>query len=156
LLGTCSLHDNNELTIVDYNEDSNHIEVAAIYSHPDQIWAIEASPKQSELCVTSRQSPSGYKSITLWKMDKQSEDELSEEFLYPNDHLELEEVTSFNQSAKIAFVDTIKWHRNENKLLTFDGRILTTWQIGSNEVKVGSNHWKQTVCMYSCMLVLYI
>ena len=43
LLGTCSLHDSNELNVIHYLEDSNHSEIEQLYNHPDQIHGLEVS-----------------------------------------------------------------------------------------------------------------
>ena len=72
LVGTCSLHDSNELSVLEYHESSNQIEATAIYSHPDQIWSIEPSPNDSDLVITSGQSSSGEKHLNLWRMPHQN------------------------------------------------------------------------------------
>lgn len=137
LVGTCSLHDINELSVLEYSEDSNHFEAVAVYSHPDQIWAVETSPQDPSLVVTSRQSQSCSKMLTLWKMDRQTEEDLMDSgAMYPGEHLELQELSSFNSSQKVSFVDTVKWHRTSNELLTFDGRILSTWKVAEDKVSV--------------------
>lgn len=137
LVGSCSLHDNNELSVLQYSEDSNHFDAVAVYSHPDQIWAMEASPRDPALVVTSRQNQQCSKALTLWRMDKQSEEDiLNSSSQYANEHLEVQEIASFGQSQKISFVDTIRWHHTEEQLLTFDGRILSTWSISNDKVTV--------------------
>ncbi len=37
VVGTCSLHESNEISIVQYYADSNHLENVGLYSHPDQV-----------------------------------------------------------------------------------------------------------------------
>ncbi|RYG96767.1 hypothetical protein EON65_53900 [archaeon] len=135
LVGTCSLHDSNEVSVLQYSEDSNHMEAVSLYSHPDQIWAIESSPTDPSLLVTSRQAFNGSKSLTLWKMDKQSTEDIAYgSALYHNEHQELIELDSFNPSQKAAYVGTVRWHKTEDKLLSFDGRILTAWQVSNDKV----------------------
>lgn len=108
-----------------------------MYDHPDQIWAVETSPLDPTLVITSHQDPHCSKALTLWRMDKQREDDMAHGgALYANEHLELQQVTSFNQSQQVYFVDSIKWHRSEAKLLTFDGRMLSHWAISDSNVSV--------------------
>lgn len=33
LVGSCSLHDSNELSVLQYSEDSHHFEVVNLYTH---------------------------------------------------------------------------------------------------------------------------
>lgn len=137
LVGTCSLHDSNELSVLQYSEDSNHLEVCNVYAHPDQVCAIEASPKDASLVITSRQAQNCSKGITLWKMPHQSLDDIDADVgaNYANDQLELTEIASFNQTSKPSTVRSIRWHyRDDDTLLTVDNKILSTWTIGSGKI----------------------
>jgi hypothetical protein len=136
IVGTCSLHDSNELTVLKYLEDSNHFEAANVYSHPDQIWAVESSPKDTSLCITSRQTTNGFKSLTMWHLAKQSHEEIADDTAYCPDILELEEKATFNQSQKISCVHSMKWHSTQDQLLTVDNKILTCWNIGESSISV--------------------
>lgn len=136
IVGTCSLHDKNELSVLQYSEDSNHFDTSALYSHPDQVWAVETSPKDPSLVVTSRQSHSGSKAVTLWRMPKQSKEDIEDDLgaNYTNIPVDLEEITSFNQSQKPAFVRSLKWHNSEDLLLGVDNKIMTVWEMESGKV----------------------
>jgi hypothetical protein len=138
IVGTCSLHDSNELDVLQYSEDSNHVEVACAYSHPDQVWAVEASPKDASLVVTSRQSQTHAKCITMWKMPKQSADDFDEDVRvsFNSERLELTEVSTFNHSQKPTTVRDVKWHSSGSALLTVDNKVLTTWNIGQDKISV--------------------
>lgn len=141
LVGTCSLHDPNELNILQYSEDSNHFEIACIFTHPDQIWAIESSPKDLSLVITSRQSKDNYKSLTLWKMPKQTIEEMAnvEEVHhnnYNNDPLDLIEISTFNQNQKTTTIKDIKWHSLGSSLLSVDNKMLSSWIINEGKVTV--------------------
>jgi hypothetical protein len=135
------LHDSNELDILQYAEDSNHVEVTCSFSHPDQIWAVEASPKDSSLVVTSRQSQNHAKSLTMWKMPKQSPEDYEEDVRvsFNSERLELTEVATFNNSQKATTVKDVKWHSSGSSLLTVDNKVLTTWSIGESKISV-RNH----------------
>ena len=132
------MHDSNELDILQYSEDSNHLEVACSFSHPDQIWALEASPKDASLVVTSRQSQNSSKSLTMWKMPKQDVEDYEEDvrLSFNSDRLDLSEVATFNHSQKASTVKDIKWHSNGGSLLTVDNNLLSTWTIGEGKVTV--------------------
>jgi hypothetical protein len=138
LVGTCSLHDSNELNVLQYSEDSNHIDVSCSFSHPDQIWGVEASPKDASLVVTSRQNQAGAKSLTMWKMPKQSPEDYEEDVRvsFTNEQMDLTELATFNQSQKATCVKDIKWHSSGKVLLTVDNNILSTWNIGESKISV--------------------
>jgi hypothetical protein len=155
LVGTCSLHDSNQLSVLEYAEDSNHLETTHIYSHPDQIMAVESSPNLPYLCVTSHQNNHGNHGLTLWKLPKQVESDFGDGPVdevaaassqpyhispYTSDALDLEEVTVFNQSQKIYFVHKICWnHKKDDSVLTADNKILTSWTIRESSVQVALN-----------------
>lgn len=137
LVGTCSLHESNELSVLEYHESSNQIDATAIYNHPDQIWAIEPSPADSDLLITSSQSSSGNKNLTLWRMPNQSADDLLDTTAPIEDKLELIEESKFPIAPETSTVtQNIKWHPNQNKILTTDSDRLCLWSLGANEVKV--------------------
>ncbi|KAJ1432272.1 hypothetical protein B484DRAFT_447906 [Ochromonadaceae sp. CCMP2298] len=139
LVGTCSLHDSNELSILQYFEDSNHFDVSCSFAHPDQIWAIEASPKDSALVVTSRQSL-GARSLTLWRMPQQDAESLAADPAggdsFHNEQLELTEIASFCHTQKAVSVRDIKWSSTEDTLLTIDNKMLSTWTIGEGSISL--------------------
>jgi WD40 repeat protein len=134
------LHDNNELSVLQYNEDSNNIQAAEIYPHPDQVWAIESSPNDTSLVVTSRQSVSGSKSATLWKMKNQDDNNLDNLDNYNNDQFDLSEIASFSHSQKSSVINSIKWHKSNNKLLTMDSKTLSLWNIYEDKINVTINN----------------
>lgn len=139
MIGTCSLHDSNELNVLEFFEDTNHFEVSAQYSHPDQIWAVESCPYDPSLVITSRQNAKGLKSLTLWKMERQETIDLEEIYSGPAGLLELEEKSSFGQSQKPAYVEKLAWNRNsqnQNALLSIDNKVLTLWDIQNSKVSV--------------------
>lgn len=138
IAGTCSLHDANELDILQYSEDSNHVEVTCSFAHPDQVWAVEASPKDASLVVTSRQSQNHAKCLTMWRMPKQSPEDFEEDVRvsFNSERLELAEVATFNHSQKPSTVRDVKWHSSGSSLLTVDNKVLTTWSIGEGKITV--------------------
>lgn len=122
--------------MLQYSEDSNHFEAAAVYSHPDQIWAMDASPTDASLVVTSRQSQNCSKSITVWKMPNQQQEDIDDDTMasYNNDTLELTEVTTFNQSQKSSIIRSLRWHNTENSLIGVDNKLLAVWDTVTGKV----------------------
>ena len=136
LVGTCSLLDNNELSVLEYHENSNKIEATAVYNHPHQIWAVEPSPNDSDLLITSSQSSAGEKHLTLWRMPHQTADDLIETSSPIEDKMELMKETVFEIADKASLIQNIKWHPNHDKILTTNSSSLSLWSLSVSSVKV--------------------
>ena len=136
LVGTCSLHDSNELSVLEYHESSNQIEATAIYNHPDQIWSIEPSPEESDIVITSSQSSQGDNALTLWRMPHQSADSLLDNTAPVEDKLELTKESSFPIEKSTSLIQNIKWHPTQNKILTTDSDAINLWSLDGSVAKV--------------------
>lgn len=136
LVGTCSLQESNELSVLEYHESSNQIEATAIYNHPDQIWSIEPSPNDPDLLITSSQSTKGDRNLTLWRMPHQSADDLIESTSPIEDKLELVKESSFILAEGTKLIQDVKWHPNHNKILTTDSNRISLWSVGSSKIEV--------------------
>ena len=74
IVGTCSLSERNEIALLSYSEDnSNNLDTRGVFSHPDEIWALEASHHYNDLIITSSHTKSGGKSLRLWKMNLEND-----------------------------------------------------------------------------------
>lgn len=136
IAGTCSLHDDNEITVLEYREESNSIEAVSIYSHRNQIWALESSPSDSSLIITSYSSISSQKGVSIWRMSGQSKDEIEQSDALPNDDkLELEEVVSFPIWDNQSFINSVKWHQSNDNILLTDSKTVSTWSFTESSVK---------------------
>jgi WD40 repeat protein len=155
LVGTCSLHDSNELDVLEYFEDTNHFEIVAQYSHPDQIWGMESSPQDPSLVVSSRQTLDGRKSLTLWKMDRQEQIDLEEIYAGPTGMLELEEKVSFGHHTVGVAVEQMVWHgTQQNLLLSVNDKLLTLWNIQTSTVEVSLLHFNDhRICFFHVVLI---
>ena len=40
--------------MIEFNEESNQLDIISLYEHENEVWALEASPEDEELLVTSR------------------------------------------------------------------------------------------------------
>ena len=135
LVGTCSLHESNELCVLEYDEDSNLLDAVALYSHPDQIWALESSPQDPSLVVTSHQaSSSGNAGITLWRMPGQGLSETqSAGSPGPSggDKLDLVQVSALGAvQEKESYAHSIKWHASQDSLLVAEDNAVCLYSVG--------------------------
>jgi len=126
---------------LEYDEDNNNFDAAAVYSHPNQIWAMEPSPQDMGLVFTSGLAINGFKSVVLWRMPRQSESEIdvengSRNTQYDREPLELEKVCSLNLKEPNSFVHSIKWHPVRDSVLTADHKHLISWSIGESNAQV--------------------
>ena len=71
LAGTCSLSSENEISILEYDEEGDTLNLAAQYCHPEQIWCMAANPNNAAQVVTSHISTTGKHSVSLWHMADQ-------------------------------------------------------------------------------------
>lgn len=143
----------SQLSVLEFNEDSNQIDAVGVYRHPDQIWAMEPSPSNSDLVITSSQSAqSSKKNLTLYRMineanvssepnenrnDNEILDSGSHEQNYSSgDLMDLETVSSFQFEDPSTLVHSVKWHSSNNQVLSLDPTCLSSWAVTEAEVKV--------------------
>lgn len=136
------MHETNDLSILQYYDDSNHFDTMFLYDHPDEILAIESSPSDPALVLTSRQSRSAFKSVTLWRMPHQSLDEIADEATnnyahhLTHDRIVLQEVSTFNQSQQLPQVTSLRWHPKQQSILCTDHKIVSSWNIRESSIEV--------------------
>jgi EARP and GARP complex-interacting protein 1 len=140
-VGTCSLHDENELSVLEYREDCNQIDAVAVYTHTDQIWAIAASPSDPSLTITSRQASDGSRGVTLWRMPNQTLADLEESedgapsSSFGGTREALQEIASFNTPDVSSFTQSIAWHNSNNNVLLTSNTTLSTWTVTESRVE---------------------
>lgn len=137
IAGTCTLHENNELYIIEYDEDLNKLDASGLYSHPDQIWTLDSSPLDPNLVVTSHQSrlqSTSSSAVTLWRMP--SSGEASSGGYKGVDKLDLIEVSSITEPAeKETYAHAIKWHPENDSLLIAEADKVSLFAISDSSVK---------------------
>ena len=134
--GTCSLHDDNELTVLEYREESNSIEAVSIYSHRNQIWALESSPSNSSLVITSHSTIAAQKAVSIWRMPGQTKDDIEQSDGIPtDDKLDLEEIVTFPLWDNQSHVNSVKWHQSIDNILLTDSKTISTWSFTESSVK---------------------
>ena len=139
LTGTASLHAENELSVIEFDEDQNALHLMKNYSHPDQIWCMESSANDPSLVVTSHQSKFGGHGVTLFRMPGQSASDLEEdsggnEPSVASVKEDLEEVVRVKEkTSSKSCVNSIRWHHQNDSLLTA-GNEITVHQIAESEV----------------------
>lgn len=142
----------SQLSVLEFNEDSNQIDAVGVYRHPNQIWSIEPSPSQRDVVITSSHCTlTGSKELVMYRMPQEtgtttSDDTESVDDNDPNpDHeghdysngelLNLETISSFKYDDP-TFVHSVKWHPVSNQVLALDPHNLTSWAVTESEVKV--------------------
>ena len=55
LCATLIIH---QISIIEFNEETNQLDNVSLYEHEEEVWALETSPEDEDLLVTSRYHPS--------------------------------------------------------------------------------------------------
>ena len=135
LIGTCSLHDDNDINIIEYQEDSNSIISIASFHHHDHINALETSSHDPDLFISSSLNKSNKYGLTMWRI--------------PN---HIENIDSSNTSTdtsgklqEIATLDTdstrlsvAKWHHMKDTIISSDCHQLISYSISDADVVVNT------------------
>jgi hypothetical protein len=119
--------------------------VTSIYSHPNEVWALETSPVDTSLVITSGNGiynddhKSIGSSVNLFKMPNQTDDVLRDggehrEAAYAGEKMDLQCLASFD-CASNAIVNTIKWNK-VNQVVTSDSQFVSLYSVDSDAVKV--------------------
>jgi WD40 repeat protein len=123
-----------------YDEENNQIDAKTIYSHPDQIWAIEPSPTDRSLVVTSSQRRDGTHDVSLFKLSAETGDDENihedNNQSYDNDLKDLDRLSRFSFQSDQNFVQSIKWHSSRDTILTLDSLNLSIWTLREAGVSV--------------------
>jgi hypothetical protein len=137
-VGTCSLHEENELSVLEYHEDSNAIDSPMAYAHPDQIWSTDSSFKDPSLVVTSWQNSSGVTGATVWKMPHQSPEEINsaEPGQYLGDRLTMDSVGDLTDKSTQNIPNNVKWHPTKELILMSNAERIAAWSVGPDRVEV--------------------
>ena len=156
IVGTCSLSERNEITLLSYSEDnnSNNLDTRGVFSHPDEIWALEASHHYNDLIITSSHKKSGGKSLRLWKMNLENDGNESidsrsrsasvddnnsinnnSSFNLGDTGDELKLLSDFNSHS--SFINSIKWSsKDESTVITKDPHYITQWSVTSTGTSI--------------------
>lgn len=76
LLASLSLHGDNEVHVLEFNEDTNEVWCPLVYSHPHEVWSCTSCPaaEHTELLFTTHSNGSEQRTH-LWRMDGLAERE---------------------------------------------------------------------------------
>lgn len=117
LTGSCiypssnsNVNEENFITLLDYHEDQNQIELLSNYSHKDRaLYSIDSSNDNSELIITCGQDVRSSKFVSsLWKFPERISKENDS---YNNDILSLEEIAVFGDIENS--IVSIAWQKND-------------------------------------------
>jgi WD40 repeat protein len=158
LVGTCSVLEKNEVTLLEYVDESNELDPVAVMYHPDQVVALESCPTQELLLASSGLSTNGAASVNIWKLpserndDKIARTEHSSDLKDDNAITEganededgrfgsdLQHVSSFafegnGTSSATPLVWSIQWDTKGKKVLTLDGQCVSVFGVGEGSV----------------------
>lgn len=145
IVGTCSTRDKNELNVLEYDEDGNTLDVSSIYNHPNEVWALETSPDDPSLVITSgngiynNERQSIKSSVNLFRMPNQTEHSIRDggeeqrEAAYAGEKLELECLASLDCASR-SIVNSIKWNKM-NQVVTSDSQFVSLYSVADEVVK---------------------
>lgn len=129
------------MSILEYDEDSNLLDAKVVCAHPNQIWAIETSPTDQSLVLTSSKREDGINPVTLYKLPEDDADVVVDDdengYEYRRDDMKpLQEVSQLSFPDSSTFVSGMAWHKARNTVLTLDPASLTMWEIREGDVVV--------------------
>jgi hypothetical protein len=158
--GTCSLTQENELSVLEYDEDAGALDLCAIYRHPEQVWNLAACPVDPGLIVSSHVNKKGQHGVTLWRMPGQEAPEFDDadaDATNPStsnpDKQDLENVCSLKDlHSQRTFANALRWSHDGTRVLTSgggrvlvqdlaDSRVVDTIEvdIGAKDVEIACN-----------------
>lgn len=137
LVGTCSLHEENDINIIDYQEDSNSIISISTYQHPEQIFSLEASSHDPDLFLSSWINKSNECGLTLWRMSNRNNndnfDQTSESASRKEKLLLISELDTDKSKLSIP-----KWHHMKDTIISSNCDQLISYSVTDSDVKVNT------------------
>jgi hypothetical protein len=130
--------------VLEYDEENNQMDATAVFSHPNQIWALEPSPRDMSLVLTSSRQSDGTNPVVLYKLPGQdiaftnTDDDGGR--AYEKDIQPPEELAQLTFGDAATFVNSFAWHTARDSVLTLDPASLTMWNIREGSVEVRSHH----------------
>ena len=115
-----------------------------MYSHPNEVWALESSPNDSSLVITSgngMHNPNNdlKSSVNLYKMPNQVEEIITEgregRDAFAGNKLQLEHQSSLELWDNSSFVHSIRWNK-EDSVITCDSNYVCLYSSRDSETKV--------------------
>jgi hypothetical protein len=133
LVGTCSIHDSNEIQLLEYVDSSNSTRLISTIAHSNEIYQLESSPHDESLVISSWFSKNNNFGATLWKMPSINE---SYDDFQSN-------IDSNSQLGNAGDFDTIstsmltcKWHPIKDNVLIANNKVLSFWSVTESDTKV--------------------
>ncbi|CAE7690585.1 EIPR1 [Symbiodinium microadriaticum] len=121
------------MSILEYDEENNQLDAKVVCSHPNQIWAIEPSPTDPSLVLTSSKQRDGSNPVALYRLPSDDADAVPDDddrgYGYGKDIKPLEEIAQLSFADSAVFVNSFAWHKARNTVLTLDPASLTMWDI---------------------------
>lgn len=143
IVGSCALYESNEITVLEYYENTNTIKESSTYSHKDQIWSLESSPKDPSLIVNSHQSISGDKAVTLYCMTGQDHidtsieaDDDTNESSSSHDHNKKDLQVIHCIDSSNTYIHSVKWHPKTDTIALASSKTVSVYTIGNDTSKI--------------------
>eukprot|EP00466_Bigelowiella_natans_P010189 jgi/Bigna1/144827/aug1.91_g19535 len=95
---------NYEIHVIEYSEDSEQVDATGVYSHPGEIWQLEASSCDKDLFATAYTNQQGW-NCSIWKLDENQQPPAEEGGGAPEESSQM-----IDQLAKLNHVVDLKGH----------------------------------------------
>ena len=142
VLGTAVLGE-NEINVLEYDEDEGTLECYSTYHHPHgQIWAMETSPRDSSLIITSHQDNKKGHGLSLFRMPGQSLSEIKkggnkDEAGTKRDLLKLQSIEStIPEKRDPTFVTSVKWSPHDDKIIAAKESTVSIYTITESSLRI--------------------
>jgi len=140
--GTCSLTQENELSVLEYDEDAGALDLNAIYRHPEQVWNLAACPVDPGLIVSSHVNKKGQHGVTLWRMPGQEAPEFdddNDDATNPStnnpDKQDLENICILKDlHSQRPFASSLRWSLDGTRVLTTGGGRVLVQDLAESRV----------------------
>ncbi|KAA0192788.1 hypothetical protein HAZT_HAZT009180 [Hyalella azteca] len=135
LVGTQSLHNTNQVQLIEYDDDDNGIVTKKSYTHPvGEVWKIASAPQTACLLATvhnSADKPLTDASCSIWRLPKGASSEEQDE-----SHEELELVANLSENTSSqddSMFHGVKWVGwscdSDSKIATLTSKNLILWNV---------------------------
>lgn len=70
-MGTCSVHNDNQIHLIEFDEEDSQEIITSVFSHPNEIFALSCSFVKEDIIGTVFQQ-SNKKAASIWKIKRES------------------------------------------------------------------------------------
>ena len=143
VLGTAALGEGNEINLLEFDEDEGTLECCSTYHHSDgQVWAMETSPRDSSLLITSHQNSRKGHGLSLFRMPGQSLSDINSgdgkgDAATKRDLIKLQSIEStIPERRDPAFVTSVKWSPHDERIIATKESTVSLYSVTESSVKM--------------------